>query len=534
MAQSDLETKAAPLLEFKFAADGALAGTVSGYAAIFGPPADLKGDVIAPGAFRGAAAPVPMLAEHRGAPIGEWQTVREDARGLFVEGRVNVETKSYADLKAGRCSALSIGYRARAFDRAPHGRVLKSVELVEISVTKNPANRMARVVEVKSVSPAAGAAPTPTKGYPVDHEQTGTAPETATIETKAVGEVVAEAVTAALAPITTRLDRLETVARRPGTAAVDTKSAGEIEIKAFTGFVRRGIERMDGIEAKSLRVSDDTAGGYLAPDQFVAEMIRNLVLFSPIRSVARVASTSAGNVILPRRTGTLTGNWTGETEDHTEADPTYGQAAFPVAERSCYVDVSNSLLEDSAFDIAGELAHDFAEEFGKAEGAAFVSGTGGKRPLGFLSDTSMVSVNSGDASAIKADGLIDLFHALPTFYAQNATWAMNRTTLGAVRKLKDGQGRYLVDIGGMGNTPVTTLLGRPVLECPDMPDVAGGAYPIVFGDFSNYRIFDRVSLAVLRDPYSVQTKGLVRFHARRRVAGGLSKVEAFRKLKISA
>jgi HK97 family phage major capsid protein len=82
--------------------------------------------------------------------------------------------------------------------------------------------------------------------------------------------------------------------------------------------------------------------------------------------------------------------------------------------------------------------------------------------------------------------LIDLFHALPTFYAQNATWAMNRTTLGAVRKLKDGQGRYLVDIGGMGNTPVTTLLGRPVLECPDMPDVAGNAYPIVFGDFSNY------------------------------------------------
>jgi HK97 family phage major capsid protein len=78
------------------------------------------------------------------------------------------------------------------------------------------------------------------------------------------------------------------------------------------------------------------------------------------------------------------------------------------------------------------------------------------------------------------------------------------------------------------------LLGRPVVEMPDMPDIAGGAYPVVFGDFMNaYRIFDRVSLSILRDPYSQATNGMTRFHGRRRVAGGVAKAEAIRKLKIA-
>lgn len=111
---------------------------------------------------------------------------------------------------------------------------------------------------------------------------------------------------------------------------------------------------------------------------------------------------------------------------------------------------------------------------------------------------------------------------------------MSSTTLGTVRKFKDGQGRYLVNIAGLDNTPVTTILGRPVIEAPDMPDVGANASPIVFGDFSQgYRIFDRVSLSILRDPYSQATKGFTRFHGRRRVGGGVGKSEALRRLKIA-
>ncbi len=57
----------------------------------------------------------------------------------------------------------------------------------------------------------------------------------------------------------------------------------------------------------------------------------------------------------------------------------------------------------------------------------------------------------------------------------------------------------------------------------------------MFGDFqAGYRIFDRVALSVLRNPYTVADNGLTRFHARRRVAGGVAKAEALRKLKIAA
>jgi HK97 family phage major capsid protein len=78
------------------------------------------------------------------------------------------------------------------------------------------------------------------------------------------------------------------------------------------------------------------------------------------------------------------------------------------------------------------------------------------------------------------------------------------------------------------------VFGRPIVDAPDMPTIGSNTFPIVFGDFSQgYRIFDRVQLAVLRDPYSQATNGLTRFHARRRLAAGVAKAEALRKLKIA-
>jgi HK97 family phage major capsid protein len=107
-------------------------------------------------------------------------------------------------------------------------------------------------------------------------------------------------------------------------------------------------------------------------------------------------------------------------------------------------------------------------------------------------------------------------------------------TLATVRKLKSEQGDYLWQPAYMVGQP-ETLLGRPILECVDMPNVAGNAYPIAFGDWSTaYRIYDKPSgFSVLRDPCSVATRGLVRFHARRRIGGQVVMAEAAKLLKIS-
>lgn len=321
---------------------------------------------------------------------------------------------------------------------------------------------------------------------------------------------------------------------RPGT---ETKEGDEVEIKAFETFLRKGREALGPDEVKSLRVSDDTAGGYLAPSEFSAEVDKNLVQFSPVRDAARVGTTSSGSVIIPRRTGRPTGSWVGETEARTSTQSAYGQAEIPVDEMACYVDVSNKLLEDAAVDVAGEVAFDIAEEFGRLEGSAFVSGDGVKKPLGFMSDTNVSYTASGSASVIAdsdggVDGLIGLMYALHPFYRSRGVWMANGTTIGALRKLKDADKNYIWSPAVQAGQP-DTLLGRPVVEAPDMPDISAGTYPLVFGDFmSAFRIYDRVGMSILRDPYSQAASGLTRFHARKRVGARLVRAEAIRKLKI--
>jgi HK97 family phage major capsid protein len=330
-----------------------------------------------------------------------------------------------------------------------------------------------------------------------------------------------------------QIDAIQAKLNRPGTGT-ETKEADAVEKKSFETFIRKGKEALSADEIKSLRVSDDTAGGFLAPDAFQAELDRNVVLFSPVRSISRVMPTGAPAVLWPKRTGGMTGAWVGETQARPETTVTFGQNRYGVCEIAAYVDVSNAMLEDSAFDIGQLLAYEFGEEFGYLEGVAFVNGASQLSPSGFMADANVAYTPGTDASLVKGDGLIDLYHAIKAPYRINGTWGMNSTTLGAIRKLKDTNGNYMVAMAGLNNTPVTTLLGRPIVEMPDMPDIGAGAFPIVFGDFTQgYRVFDRISLSILRDPYSQATNGMTRFHGRRRVAGGVGKPEAIRKLKIA-
>ena len=538
-------------LELKYSADSC---EITGYASVWLGAVDAANDLVAPGAFAASLRQqMPaMLLEHKSSQVvGVWHTAVEDDIGLKVSGTVTAP-ETIAKLRKGKLDGLSIGFICNDSSTLEDGaRIIKSCSLPEVSLVSRPCKSAARILQVKSCQPpkrkADASASKPRKVNIMDPTQNTDNCDPADdaemdSRVKAVETAVSDlstrvgSIESSLKTQTKSIDNLATVLRRPGAAALPAAEAGQIEIKAFDGFVRRGVERMDHLEAKSLRVSDDTAGGYLAPNQFVAELLRNVVLVSPIRSVARVMTTGSSNIILPKRTSTLTASWIGEVADRSATSPAYGSNQYNVAEMACYTDISNALLEDSAFDVASELAVDFAEQFGKSEGTAFVSGNGVLKPLGFMNHPDLLSTNSGDASKVTADGLIQILHDLAPVYRQNGTWAMNSATLAAVRKLKDpSTGHYLLIDGGMGNNPVPTLLGRPIIECPDLADIAGNAYPIVFGDFKNgFRIFDRLSLSVLRDPYSVATNGLTRFHARRRLAAGVAKAEALRKLKISA
>lgn len=508
-------------------------GTITGYASCFGGPADAVGDVVSPGAFRDslAATKPAMLREHKGQPVGTWTSAEEDNIGLRVVGTVT-DDATLTDLRSGRLDGLSIGFVAtRSRKDAAGRRVLDAVSLPEISIVRRPASSRARVLSVKSF-PAASAAIHNEDSTMT--EETTAAPDNAATETETKTADITAAVSAAVKPLADRLGKLETAMKRPGTVPAEVKSSPSAEHAAFVDYLRFGTAGMQYTEVKALRLGDDTSGGYLATPDFLAEIDKNIVRFSPVRSLATVRNTSKSEVLVPKRTSAPTATWVDEIETRTEATIAYGQSRYPVKELAGYIDVSIALLEDAAVDIAAELAADIAEEMGRAEGEAFVTGSGVGRPLGFMSDTGIGSVNSGSASTITADGLIDLYHGVDAVYRNNGTFGMASATLATIRKLKTGDGQYLVAMAGLNNSPVTTILGRPVVEIVDMPAIAGSAYPVIFGDFQQgFRIFDRVGTSILRDELTQRTAGKVRFHFRKRVAAGVRKAEAMCKLKIS-
>jgi HK97 family phage major capsid protein len=263
-------------------------------------------------------------------------------------------------------------------------------------------------------------------------------------------------------------------------------------------------------------------------------MVRLLTLFSPVRAAASVGQTSAPSVILGKRTAITNALWEGETEDAEESEPAFGQIEIPIFGMKTYTDISVQLLEDAAQNVETELTTALAEDFGRKEGIAFLNGTGVKQPRGIMVHPNVASVPNGHATQLQLNGLIDLFHSLAPAYRNNGVWMLNSTAIAAIRKMTSSMGAPIwVDSLAVGNP--ATILGRPVVEAVDMPDVANGTSPILFGDFrSAYRIYDRVSLAVLRDPYSMAKNSLVRFHARRRVGGDVIRPEAIKKLKMIA
>lgn len=289
-------------------------------------------------------------------------------------------------------------------------------------------------------------------------------------------------------------------------------------------------------EAKALNVSSDTAGGYLAPMEYVREIIKGITEMSPARALVRVRTTAAKAIQIPKRTGQFAARRNGERETKTETTGlSYGLEEMPLPEMYALIDISNQMLEDSAFDMEAEIRMEADEQFAVKEGQEVITGTGVGQCEGVLMNPDVAYTAQGEAADLTdGDPLIELFHAIKTAYARNANWGLNRVTLSKVRRLRGTDGHYLWQSGLASGIP-NTILGAPYVELPDMPDVAAGTFPIVWGDWRRaYTLADRIAMEMLRDPYTQATEGNIRFIFRRRVGGQVMLAEAIRKLKIAA
>ena len=322
-----------------------------------------------------------------------------------------------------------------------------------------------------------------------------------------------------------QLDRLETIVSRPEFGKGSPVES--MQVKVFDKWLRKGKDSLSPEEVKVLTVSNDNTAGYLAPPEYVREIIKGVTEFSPIRSIARVRSTTNRSIQVPKRTGQFAAQWVAEEGARTETTGyAVGLEEIPAHELYALVDISEQELEDSVFNLEAEMNSEFVDQFAKAEGNAFVSGNSVGKPQGILSNANVNNVAKG-GGALDGDSLISAAHNVKTEYSKNGTFVMNRSTVSAVRKLKDGGGQYIFQPGIYGMGIGSNILGHSIVEATDMPNVAGGTKPVMFGDFKRgYMIVDRVNLSIMRDPFTQASSGNVRYIARRRVGGQVVLPEA--------
>lgn len=323
-------------------------------------------------------------------------------------------------------------------------------------------------------------------------------------------------------------------------------------------FLRRG-DRDNAVQA-AMSVGSDPDGGYWVPTQMLNDVKRRIFESSPVRQVADVITITTDSVGMPTDTNDATsGGWVGETESRSDtATPQVGEQTIYVREQYAQPKVTQKLLDMATIDVEAWLSGKIADKLARTENTAFVSGDGVKKPRGFL-DYKSAAVTTDDASrawgvlqyvpvgaagafptysgisgADDSGALIDTIAKLKPEYRASAIWAMNRATEAAVRKLKDGDGRYLVGMGDLQDgVRGFSLLGYPIVTMEDMPNIGSDSYSIAFGNFRvGYQIVDGRGIRVLRDPYT--DKPYVKFYTTKWTGGDVVNFDAIKLVKFAA
>lgn len=331
-----------------------------------------------------------------------------------------------------------------------------------------------------------------------------------------------------------RIDEISLKAARPDEGA--PAATGGERSEAWARYMRTGDESgLTHLDVKSLSSGTDDQGGYTAPPELDRLIEARLMQASPMRQIASVRQTTAGVYRKPVSLG-VGAAWAGETDARPETT-TAGLSLleFPAGELYAMPAATQTLLNDSYADVDEWLADEVEAAFSVQESKAFVDGDGDGKPRGFL-DYDVVAEAShvwgkigsvaGDFTASDAgDQIIDLIQTPKSQFRGNGRFVMNRRTVASIRKLKDGDGRYLWRPGVNGEGQ--TIFGYPVTELEDMPDIGTGNAAIAFGDFRRgYLIVDRQGAQVLRDPYSA--KPYVLFYTTKRVGGGVQNFDAIK------
>lgn len=302
---------------------------------------------------------------------------------------------------------------------------------------------------------------------------------------------------------------------------VKNKFASNEYRDGFDTYARVGKNGLNLDVQNALQVGTDSEGGYIVPEEFESMLVKKLQDINEFRPLVNTIQTSSDRNI-PIESSIPTATWTGEEAEYTQSDSAFGRVVLGAHKLGVITKVSEELLQDAFFDVAGYLADAFAKAFGIAEELAIVNGDGSGKPTGIIGGTTS-NVNLAGAAAITTDELFDIYHTLGRPYRGSSTWLMNDSTVKMIRKLKDADGQYLWQAGLQAGQP-DRLLNRPIVASTAMPAATTGLSSVVFGDMSSYTIADRSNRVLQRLNELYAANGQVGFRMYERLDGKVTDV----------
>lgn len=318
------------------------------------------------------------------------------------------------------------------------------------------------------------------------------------------------------------------------------RRASEEYRAGFRGFLQNGFSAMPATEMRALQADADISGGTLvAPVQFVASLLKFVDDMVFVRQRATIfPAVSAQSLGVPSLDADpADSDWTSElgtgTEDSTMATGKRELKPHPLAKR---IKVSNKLLRISAIDAEDLVRARLGYKFGVTQEKAFLTGTGANQPLGmFVASADGIptsrDVNTGSATDITADGVIDALYNLKEQYQRTAEWLLSREIVKRIRKLKGSDNNYLWQPGLQGGQP-STILDRPFHMSEYVPATfTSGLYVGLVGDLSFYWIADSLEMTVQRLVELYAETNQTGFIGRLETDGAPVLAEAFSRMK---
>lgn len=303
------------------------------------------------------------------------------------------------------------------------------------------------------------------------------------------------------------------------------KDIDKLDVREGLAVFLRSAMVGDRAKLKALSEGASADGGYLFPDEFRYELVRDIAEYNIMRNLVRVVPMHRDVMKIPSLESRPKVTWTEENAAKSTTTAHFGQETLTVKKMAAILYASDELIEDSQeLDVVDLIIGLFAEAIAVEEERVIIRGNGTTQPTGLTTATIGSVACSGN---LGFDDLINLEYLLPAKYSRGASYLVHRNNIREMRKLKDSQNRYLwMDAVAPGQP--ATFHGYPVRE-----QNALGENEIYFGDYKQgYWLGDRNKMAVKisQDTETAFTKDQTAIRVVQRIAGNVILPEAIKKL----